>query len=343
MFCEKCGNKIKEGYKFCDKCGTEVKKPKKVEEEKEVKKVEKEVETKKIEEKNINSEQTNPVVNQPVKKKEKKGKGKVVLLTILNLILLATTILFLVLWLIKPSNSKCENSSSNNYSNTTDEKKDDKKATKESSIVGKWEQNVDYKQGDNVVSRTYGMIELKSDGTFNSVFYDKDDMSNSERLNGTYTSSGNTVYISYYEDGENKSSTLYIEDDKMCINKRDCEDYLVKDSYNNKVVVYQDTKKTSSIEYIDYDDYKKILSEKRNAIVVVVHEGCYYCELFESVVEEIVNNYFTPVYYYEIDNNLDVSGTPTTFIIKNGEVVDSIVGYKEYSKVEEILEDNFIF
>jgi len=278
MFCEKCGNKIKEGYKFCDKCGTKVKESNKKKEVKEEEKVVNEFEEK--EEVIIESPQV--ISYQP---KKKSGKGKVVLLTILNLILLATTILFFVLWLIKPSDKSCDSSSSNTFSDTNkNEKKDtdnkkETKTNKDSEYIGKWEQNVDYKRGNEVVKRTYGMIEIKSDGTFNSVFYDKDDMSNSERLSGEYSLSGNKIYITYSDEGKTQNATLYVNDGKMCIGSKDCEDYLVKDSYNNKVVIHEDIEE-SDIEYIDY---------------------------------------------YELDNNINVSGTPTTFVIKNGEVIDTII------------------
>lgn len=331
MFCEKCGNKIKEGYKFCNKCGTKVKEVKK--------KVEIVDQTKK----NIIIEEQKDFHQH----NKKSGKGKVILLTILNLILLATTILFLVLWLIKPSDNSCKTERTNNYSTTNENTKATKetknaKTDKEPSIVGKWEQNVDYKQGNNIVKRTYRMIELKKDGTFNSVHYDKDNMSNSERMNGTYTANSNTVYLNYVDGNNNKQSiTLYIDNNKMCVGKKNCEEYLVKDSYNNKIVVYVEGQ--SDIEYIDYSKYQKIINNKSDAIIVVVRSGCYYCEQFESVVEKMFDNYLTQVYYYEYDGQIDITGTPTTLIIKNGEVIDTIIGYKEYSKVAKILNDNNIY
>ena len=58
-----------------------------------------------------------------------------------------------------------------------------------------------------------------------------------------------------------------------------------------------------------------------------------------TIVEEITENYTTPVYYYEYDGNIKVTGTPTTIVIKNGYVVDSIVGYMTYSVISEKLDD----
>ena len=354
MFCVKCGNKIKEGYKFCDKCGTKVKEnTKSVDEKKNLESIENNIEEKKIDskvEKNPKINQIDdkriPVVN--IENKKKSGKGKIIFLTILNILLLASTIVFLVLWLIKPSNKSCkteESSFSNRILNDKKETNDtkDEKKEKESSIIGKWEQNVDYKQGNKIVKRTYGMIELKKDGTFNSVHYDKDNMSNSERINGTYTSGSNYAVLSYYgEDGEKESVTLYVNDGKMCIGSRTCDDYLIKNSYNNKIVIYQNDD-SIDIDFIDYNDYQKILDNKENAIVVVVRNGCYYCEQYKSVVEQIHRNYLTSVYYYKLDDNLDVTGTPTTFVIKNGEVIDKIIGYYDYSRIDEKLKSNNVF
>ena len=81
-FCEKCGNKLEEGVLFCNKCGAKVeKKEKKAEKKEEV------------------------VPSQPVRlmpvMPQKKGRGLSIFLTITSIILFATTITFLVLWLVK--------------------------------------------------------------------------------------------------------------------------------------------------------------------------------------------------------------------------------------------------
>ena len=319
-YCEKCGNELKEGFAFCDKCGEKVEK-----EKKEIKK-EKEKEEKK-----------EPVVKEkivPPVLPKKKGKGKIVFLTILNILLLGAAITFLVLWLIKPTDDcDCKNySNSSNNRNTVEQPKEEKK------YVGKWEQNLEYKDGSKVVQRIYGMINLKSNGRFESLFYDKDDEEDTkEELSGTYTVNGTSVVLSYTQDGSKKTTTMILDDEKLCF-KDEVENCLVMSSYNNKVVI-QKPVTSSTIKEIDYTEYENLQKNYKDAIVVVVREGCTYCEKYESVVEEITENYTTPVYYYEYDGNIKVTGTPTTIVIKNGYVVDSIVGYMTYSVISEKLDD----
>lgn len=75
MFCEKCGKKLEENTLFCDKCGTKVEKGKNKKEE--------------------------HISYAPISPKPK--KGKTIFLSILSVVLIATTVLFLVLWLTKGS------------------------------------------------------------------------------------------------------------------------------------------------------------------------------------------------------------------------------------------------
>ena len=83
----------------------------------------------------------------------------------------------------------------------------------------------------------------------------------------------------------------------------------------------------------------QLQKDYKDAIVVVVKDGCSWCEKYESVVEEIADYYSTPVYYYKSDGKISVQGTPTTIVIKNGYPVETIYGYKEYDAVEKILDD----
>ena len=316
-YCKECGNKLKDGYAFCDKCGAKIEEEKKEKVEKETKKVKEEKKEVVVEEK--------PVL--PVQPK-KQGKGKIVFLTILNILLLGAAITFLVLWLTRP-NGDC----------SCDCPKCGVEPPVEEKHVGKWEQNLEYKSGSKVVQRIYGMIDLKSNGKFESLFYDKDDRyDTTEELTGTYTVRGTSVVLSYTEDGIKKTTTMILDDDKLCF-KDEVENCLVKSSTNNKVVINKPTASTSSIKTITYSEYEKIQKDYKDAIVVVVRDGCSYCEKYESVVEEIADEYTTPVYYYESDGKIKVTGTPTTIVIKNGYIVDTISGYMTYSTVSEKLDD----
>ena len=329
-YCEKCGNELKEGFAFCDKCGAKVgakeeKKEKKEHEEKE-----------EVKEHKVEARPAPVMVSRP----QKSGKGQIIFLWILNILLLAATITFLILWLTKPT--KTENySNSNGGGKPVEPTPTPTPSKKINQYVGKWEQNVEYKQGSKIVQRTYGMIELKNDGTFESIFYDKDDKTNTlEEVEGTYEVDDDTIYFSYKVEGVRDTLELEIKNGKMCLND-DCDDYLVKDG-NNKITIVEDDDDdddTTNIKSITYTEYQNLQKEYKDAIVVIIKDGCSWCEKFESVVEDIAEEYATPVYYYTYDGKVSVSGTPTTIIIKNGYIVDSVEGYKEFSDMADILDD----
>ena len=309
-YCEKCGNKLKEGFLFCDKCGAKVEdKVKEVKEVKKEKVVEEVKEVKKVEE---------PIYYLPPKKKGKKG---IVFLIIMNILLLASTITFLVLWLTKPEKTT----------------KTVNKAKVENKFVGKWEQNIEYQTGKRVVQRIYESIEVKNDNSFRIVSYDKDNIAETkEELSGTYTIDGDKIQITWKDGNKKQSETYELNGNKLCIDSA-CQNYLLKNGSGNKIVIPIDEAK--AIETIDYDQYNKILNSNNDAIVVVVRDGCHWCESFESVVEDLLKDYNTPIYYYQLDNNIDISATPTTIIIKKGQIIDVIEGYKSLSSMESILDN----
>ena len=331
-YCEECGNELKEGYAFCDKCGTKVK----AREDKKEKKEEKKEEVK--EEKLEKVVEERPIPPKPPRPPKEKGrKGLVIFLSILNVILLAAAITFLVLWLTKSSETKSNYSSKKDGPDVVDPEPNPKDSNK---FVGKWEQNVQYVEDGKVVQETYGLIEIKNDKSFKALFYDKDDKAGTkEEIEGTYIVSGDSITLKWKEDGEYETETLDLEGKKLCLDY-DCENYLVKDSYNNKIVIdYDDDDDDTDIKFISYAEYEKIQKDYEDAIVVVVRDGCSWCEKFESVVEDITYEYDTPVYYYENDGKIKVNGTPTTIIIKNGYIVKTVDGYKDFDSMEEILDD----
>ena len=337
-FCEKCGNKIKDGFQFCDKCGAKVGK-------KEDKKEEEKKETKKEVEKPVYQ----PIPVKPVKS----GRGMTIFLTITSLLLLAAAITFLVLWLIKPTSKDCNPKSYSNGGNDNTEKEPTKKPVESNDkYIGRWEQNIEYQYKGETIQRLYGLIELRKDDTFRSLYYDKDDIDDTkEEIEGTYTISGNIVTLKYEDFGETETITLKIKDDKLCVDNS-CESYLVKDSYNNKIIIEtdgyfaddddDDDDDYDTIKTITYSEYEDLLDEKEDAVVVVVRAGCSWCEKFEPVVEELADEFYTSFYYYKLDDKIGVDSTPTTLLIKDGKVVKKIVGYYDLETMEDYLSDNDI-
>jgi predicted bacteriocin transport accessory protein len=87
----------------------------------------------------------------------------------------------------------------------------------------------------------------------------------------------------------------------------------------------------------------KLLDNKETLVVYIGSSICAACKSFKPVVAELIKNYKVKVYYVEkdtdqtadltalLDKHLgDVQYTPTTFIFKEGVLLDSKVGALDY-------------
>lgn len=211
------------------------------------------------------------------------------------------------------------------------------------SYVGKWEQNITWKRGGKVSRESYASFELLKNGTFNYVGYSKN-MDDKIIYSGTYNKNNGIIYVYFKYEEQDYTGKLYINDNKLCINEENCEDYFVKSSSKDKNSITLNEEPT----YISYEQYQSILSNSENAIVVFTADWCSHCKEYKEILNKVVNNYSTPIYYYEVEEDdiaydtLNISGTPTTHIIKNGVNVETIDGKTEYSELSKILDKNNI-
>ena len=102
-----------------------------------------------------------------------------------------------------------------------------------------------------------------------------------------------------------------------------------------------------------------MLNDSEASIVYVARPTCYYCQQQEPIVKELVSKYDLVFHYlntdklsskemdilYKSDTSLfgkDGSefGTPTTLVVKNGKVVDSLVGLTQKDAFIEFLKTN---
>ena len=109
---------------------------------------------------------------------------------------------------------------------------------------------------------------------------------------------------------------------------------------------------------ITYTQYKEKMSNNEMFLVVIVRDGCGYCEMYEPILEEVANEKGLPIYYINLTNltseeveELSNSnsylrknnwGTPTTLFMYGVNVVDSISGYVEKDSLLNFVEENFI-
>ena len=95
------------------------------------------------------------------------------------------------------------------------------------------------------------------------------------------------------------------------------------------------------ISYADYDNYSALLAEGFT-IVDFYSETCGPCKLFSKILEEItyelpfVNIVKVNTTNYPqlgIDNEIDA--VPTIFFVKDGEILERVVGVMEQEEVVE--------
>ncbi len=111
-----------------------------------------------------------------------------------------------------------------------------------------------------------------------------------------------------------------------------------------------------SLNYIDYDGFKKVAKSSENKILVLGQTSCGYCIKAKPILNGIADTYNIEINYLNITNlSSDQSGklskyisylgeeewgTPLTLIVKNGEVVDSANGLLDEEGYVKLFRDN---
>lgn len=114
----------------------------------------------------------------------------------------------------------------------------------------------------------------------------------------------------------------------------------------------------AGVQDITYVEYEEKIESGKPFIVMIVNDGCSYCEMFVPVMTEVSNEYSIPVYSLNLANitndeyNLLINsnsylkreqwGTPTTLLLQGKTVIASLAGYTEKEKLVSFLEENVI-
>lgn len=104
--------------------------------------------------------------------------------------------------------------------------------------------------------------------------------------------------------------------------------------------------------------YKEKVANNELFLVVIVRDGCGYCEMYEPIVEEVAGEYKLPFYYINLTNLTEEDseelsstnkylkrnkwGTPTTLFMYGENIVDSISGYVEKDEFVSFVKENFV-
>ncbi len=112
---------------------------------------------------------------------------------------------------------------------------------------------------------------------------------------------------------------------------------------------------TSMFKEISADEYFEELKKDELQVVYMGRPTCGYCIRFLPNLQQAQKEYGYTTLYIDTDEitsddltkvlstmGLEIStfGTPTTVLIKNGEVIDKQIGYSEYSTFASMLEKN---
>ena len=109
---------------------------------------------------------------------------------------------------------------------------------------------------------------------------------------------------------------------------------------------------------ITYSNYLEKIDSNEPFLVVIVKDGCGYCEMYEPILKEVADEYNLPINYINLSNLSEEEytelaksnsylknnqwGTPTTLFMLGDSVIDSIGGYVEKEKLVNFVKENFV-
>ena len=117
--------------------------------------------------------------------------------------------------------------------------------------------------------------------------------------------------------------------------------------------------KEVELSEIGMSEFTTLLNGEEASIIYLARPGCTYCQRQEPIVKELISEYNLVFHYLNTDNltsdemqsifsideelfgeNGEEFGTPTTLIVKEGKIVDSLIGLTQKESFEEFLHNN---
>ena len=109
---------------------------------------------------------------------------------------------------------------------------------------------------------------------------------------------------------------------------------------------------------ITYSEYVEKMNEEKPFLVIIIKDGCGYCEAYTPIVKEVAEEYNLPIYYINLTNITEEEytalsksnsylksqqwGTPTTLLMSGNTVVGSISGYVDKDTFVKDMIDKYI-
>ena len=187
-----------------------------------------------------------------------------------------------------------------------------------------WSRYITWEDNGILERETYAEYTFKKNGSFSYQGYNIHNKKDSGSYSGTYEKEGNIIKLTYKENGSEYGNILYISDNKLHEVSKKNQAYFVQGDDNHITINYQ----KRSLSYTEYND---IIDNHKDAIIVATSDTCYHCTKFAPEIKNVSHYFETPIYFYNILYNdyLDITGTPETIIIKDGQDIKHIIGYKE--------------
>ena len=107
---------------------------------------------------------------------------------------------------------------------------------------------------------------------------------------------------------------------------------------NNLPLIYDKLPETNNtIEDIDFKTFKKLFQTKGKSILILVKDGCSFCDQYIPLANDLLNELNLNAYKInttnlsdknakELYNYIDYDGTPTTYIINDGNAKHTLTG-----------------
>lgn len=109
---------------------------------------------------------------------------------------------------------------------------------------------------------------------------------------------------------------------------------------------------------ISYNEYKEMVNNNDNFVVIIERTGCGWCEQYMPIMEEYANEKKISVMYIDTADLSDAEydelsstndylrknkwGTPTTLFMQGDRVIDVIGGYTEKTEIDEFFKDRIV-
>ena len=129
---------------------------------------------------------------------------------------------------------------------------------------------------------------------------------------------------------------------------------------NNMITEKYTNKNYPNLNYIELEDYKKIVESNDKQFVVISQDGCKDCDKIQEYLNKLAKEYGLKVNYYDVyfetqdDYNVFYNSydyikeqldnqnlyTPTFLVVENKKVIDSLAKFESEEKLLEFLKKN---